>query len=101
MITPYRIILDPMDVACNYPGYVEGKKHHAKHYTEEELLARGDFVKDDSSLPVKWYHYITEEEFKRLWEPNIFYYIKDPLLLFPGRYDLDWTLEFDESGDLF
>lgn len=101
MITPYRIILSPIEVDCNYPGYIEGKHNKCHHYTEKELLARGDFVKDDSKLPVKWYHYITEEQFKKLWKPNIFYYITDPLLLFPGIWDVDWTMEFEESGDLF
>ena len=101
MITPYRIILDSVSVTCNYPGYVENEHNKCHHYTEEELLARGDFIKDDSKLHAVWYHYITEEQFKQLWKPNIFYYISDPLLKFPGKYDIDWTLEFEESGDLF
>jgi hypothetical protein len=100
MITPYRIKLDHMTVLCNYPGYVVGKKTKAKHYTEKELLARGDFVKDTSRPYPVWYHYITEEEFKRLWKPNIFNYIQDPLLLFTGMWDADWTMEYDEVEEL-
>lgn len=100
MITPYRIILDTMNVECNYPGYVEGSEGSGRHYSEKELLARGDFVKDTSGPVVKWYHYITEEQFKELWEPNIFYYISDPLLKFLGKWDIEWTENYNDLEDM-
>lgn len=100
MITPYRIILDAMEVACNCPGYTINKKNTGRHYSEKELLKRGDFVKDTSKGYLRWFHYISEDDFKRLWKPNIFYYIQDPLLLFTGTWDVDWTTEFDGIEDL-
>lgn len=92
-MTPYRIILDNLDVECNYQVGV-------KSYTVDELLKRGDFARETVDGSVKWYHYITEEEFKKYWKPNLFYFITDPVLKIPGTFDLDWSIKFDDIEDL-
>ena len=77
-MTAYRIILDDISVSCNYPN----KKHIPVSELPESFVRR-----DENS----WYHYLTETEFKKIYAPNLFRYVLDPLLKTPGTWDEQYT----------